>query len=133
MTTRPPVDIRTLGALLLEWCVILATITATVRLAHWALWLPAILVVATRQHALLMLFHDAVHGLLARDRRLNDFLIKGLIRKEVLPFPGCRFDSTRRQLTAPHGKFRIGAGMNVKVRVVRVDRAQGFIDFALVE
>jgi len=75
MTMRSPVDMKTLGALLLEWCVVLATIVATVRLAHWALWLPAIFVIATRQHALLMLYHDAVHGLLARDLRLNDLLI----------------------------------------------------------
>lgn len=79
MATRSPVDTRTLGALLLEWCIVLATIIATVRLAHWALWLPAVFVIATRQHALLMLFHDAVHGLLARDRRLNDFLINLLV------------------------------------------------------
>lgn len=79
MTTRSLVDIKTLGALLFEWCVVLATIVATVQLAHWALWLPAMFVIATRQHALLMLFHDAVHGLLARDRRLNDFLINLLV------------------------------------------------------
>lgn len=79
MTMRSLVDIKTLGALLFEWCVVLATIVATVQLAHWALWLPAMFVIATRQHALLMLFHDAVHGLLARDRRLNDFLINLLV------------------------------------------------------
>lgn len=75
MTTRSPVDLRSLGALLLEWGVVLATIVATVRLSNWALWPLAIFVIATRQHALLMLFHDAVHGLVARNLRLNDFLV----------------------------------------------------------
>lgn len=79
MTMRCPVDAKSIGALLLEWCVILATIVAAVRLAHWALWPFAIFVIATRQHALLMLFHDAVHGLLARNLRLNDFLINLLV------------------------------------------------------
>ena len=35
----------------------------------------AIVVLATRQHALFILYHDAVHGLLAKRIRLNDALI----------------------------------------------------------
>ena len=41
------------------------------------LWLYVLLglFIATRQHALFILFHDAVHGHLARSPRLNDALI----------------------------------------------------------
>jgi len=69
------VDFRSLGTLLAEWLVIVATITIALRIdSIWALALASI-VVATRQHALLILFHDAVHGHLAGNRRVNDALI----------------------------------------------------------
>jgi fatty acid desaturase len=46
--------------------------------------LPAAMVIATRQHALLVLYHDAVHGLIARHRRLNDFLINSAVGVPLL-------------------------------------------------
>ena len=39
-------------------------IAAALRVSHWTGWLVAMVVVATRQHALLMLFHDAVQTFL---------------------------------------------------------------------
>ena len=57
----------------------LVTIVVAIELAHWATWLLAFVIVATRQHALLMLYHDAVHGMLARNARLNNFLINLLV------------------------------------------------------
>lgn len=76
---RPLIDVRSLLALIGEWLIVVSAIVVVVQVSHWAAWLAAMLVVATRQHALLMLFHDAVHGLLARDRRANDFLINLLV------------------------------------------------------
>lgn len=73
------IDARSLSALLLEWAIIVATIVLAIRLAHAATWIAAVLIIATRQHALLMLYHDAVHGLLARNRQLNDFLVNLLV------------------------------------------------------
>lgn len=35
--------------------------------------------IATRQHALFILYHDAVHGLIARPQRLNDLLINAFV------------------------------------------------------
>lgn len=65
---------------------------------------------------------------------LTDLLIKGLIRKDDLPSGDLyRFDSARNQLVGRHGKFKLAVGHRVKVRVVRVDRAKGFIDFSLVQ
>jgi fatty acid desaturase len=76
---RPAVDLVSLSFILLE----LAVAASAVVWAVWA-WEPlpvvvAMVVVATRQHALFILFHDAVHFLVARNRRLNDLITNGLI------------------------------------------------------
>jgi fatty acid desaturase len=76
---RMRTDFRTLGMLGLEWLVILLVFVAALRYdAGWGYAL-AFVLIATRQHALLMLYHDAVHGLLARNPRANDFLINALV------------------------------------------------------
>ncbi|MCB1229259.1 MAG: ribonuclease R [Verrucomicrobiae bacterium] len=63
---------------------------------------------------------------------LTDLLIKGLIRKDDLPNDRYRFDSARNRLVASYGKFQLAVGHRVKVRVARVDRVRGFVDFVLV-
>lgn len=63
---------------------------------------------------------------------LTDLMIKGLIRKEDLPSGhGWRFDAARHRLAGHHGKEALAVGQRVKVRVTRVDRARGFVDFVL--
>lgn len=52
-------------------------------LALWS-WHPlgvlaAWIVLATRQHALFILYHDGVHGLVARPRRLNDAIVNAFV------------------------------------------------------
>lgn len=76
---RPVVDLVSLGFMVLE----LAIAASAVVWAVWA-WQPvpvalAMVVVATRQHALFILFHDAVHYLVARHKRLNDLITNALI------------------------------------------------------
>ncbi|WP_260427527.1 fatty acid desaturase [Burkholderia cenocepacia] len=44
-------------------------------MGHWGGYLVAAVVVATRQHALFILYHDATHYHLTRRRSANDFLI----------------------------------------------------------
>lgn len=73
------VDLRSAGALGVEWLGIVLTLIAAVRIDTWWIYSIAVVVIATRQHALLMLFHDAVHGLLAPRRRLNDSIINLLV------------------------------------------------------
>jgi fatty acid desaturase/membrane-associated phospholipid phosphatase len=81
---RPLVHWPSALALTGEWAVIL--LTAAAALAWWNPWtaLLAALVIATRQHALFVLYHDAVHGLIARPRRLNDFVINTAVGVPLL-------------------------------------------------
>ncbi|KWN14448.1 fatty acid desaturase family protein [Burkholderia ubonensis] len=72
---RLDVDLRTVGALLLEWLGIIVTLRIALAAGHWAVYLLAAVVVATRQHALFILYHDATHYHLSRRRFANDFLI----------------------------------------------------------
>ena len=65
----------TVAAFAAEWCVLAAVLAAAVRWWSLPAALFAMLVVATRQHALLALYHDGVHGLVARCPRWNDFSV----------------------------------------------------------
>ena len=93
-----------------EWAVIL--LTAAAALAWWNPWtaLLAALVIATRQHALLVLYHDAVHGLISRRRRLNDFVINTAVGVPLLlPVHLYRalHVSHHRHLGTPHDPERV--------------------------
>jgi fatty acid desaturase len=62
------------AAIAREWLIIAVAVAAAVRWWSAPVIATAALVIATRQHALLALYHDGVHGLIARGRRLNDFV-----------------------------------------------------------
>lgn len=63
---------------------------------------------------------------------LTELMIKGLIRKEDLPRgQGFRFDPARNRFAGFHGKAMLTVGQRVQVRVARVDRSRGFVDFVL--
>lgn len=74
-TPRPTVAWPTVRALLIEVSICTAAVAIAMAWFRWYTVAPAMLVVATRQHALFILYHDAVHGLIARRRRLNDLII----------------------------------------------------------
>ncbi|WAC71670.1 fatty acid desaturase family protein [Roseateles sp. SL47] len=65
-----------------QWLVCSLAIATAEHLHHWYVTLPVLMVIATRQHALLVLMHDAAHGLISRRRWLND-----LIGHLLLSFP----------------------------------------------
>ncbi|NYH18036.1 fatty acid desaturase [Paraburkholderia bryophila] len=73
------VDLRTMSALLAEWGGIVITLRLAVVSDNGYLYALAVLVIATRQHALFILYHDATHYHLTRRRRANDFLINAAI------------------------------------------------------
>ncbi len=79
MSALAAIDRRSFIALLLEWAIIIFTIYLALRIGAWWSAVAAFVIVSTRQHALLILYHDAVHGHLARDPRTNDFIVNLLV------------------------------------------------------
>ncbi|MBC7894925.1 MAG: fatty acid desaturase [Cytophagaceae bacterium] len=65
----------TARALSIEWMVVALVTFAALRWWSVPAAILAMLVIATRQHALFVLFHDGVHGLVARPLRLNDLVV----------------------------------------------------------
>jgi fatty acid desaturase/membrane-associated phospholipid phosphatase len=74
----------TVVAFLFEWSLIASTVAVALRWWSWPVVAAAALVIATRQHAILILYHDGVHGLIARSRRLNDFLVNSAVGVPLL-------------------------------------------------
>jgi len=83
-TPRGVLHLPTVAALVLEWCAIVAAVAVAIRWWSPPIIVLAALVVATRQHALLVLYHDGVHALVARSRRVNDLIINQTIGVPVL-------------------------------------------------
>ena len=79
VANRFEVDARSLCALGFEWLLIALAFTLALHVNHIITWLAVFIFTATRQHALLMLYHDAVHGHLCRHRGINDTLINALV------------------------------------------------------
>jgi fatty acid desaturase len=67
-------DSRAASAIALEWLMIGATIGAAIYFDAWWSYLPAIVIVAARQHALGIIMHDATHYRLFSSRRVNDLV-----------------------------------------------------------
>ncbi len=63
----------------LEWSLIVACACLTWRFWHPALYLAAVAFIGARQHALLVLVHEAAHGRLFKNRRLNDWVGEALL------------------------------------------------------
>lgn len=57
-----------------NWLVIVFSVYAAESTGSISVYLAAVFFIATRQHALFILVHDAVHGLLFRDKISNEFL-----------------------------------------------------------
>lgn len=71
---RQPSVGRFLGAVLFNYAFIAATIGLSVTSGFWWLWPIAIVLIAARQHALLVLMHEGAHRSISRNRALNDLL-----------------------------------------------------------
>ena len=66
-------------ALISEWTLIFVALSIALYWQHWSIFIIVAIFIATRQHALLILFHDGVHGLVAKNSRMNDFIINTAI------------------------------------------------------
>jgi len=71
-------------ALLRDWSIILVTITIGLHWWSMPMALAAVCVIASRQHAILVLYHDGVHGLVAGNSRVNDFIVNLSVGVPVL-------------------------------------------------
>jgi fatty acid desaturase len=69
-----PSNLRAALAIAEAWLIIAAAIGAAVYFDAWWSFLPAILIVASRQHALGVIMHDATHYRLFSSRRANDLV-----------------------------------------------------------
>jgi fatty acid desaturase len=65
-----------------QWFIISVAITVATSTQSWVVYLVAIVVIATRQHALAVLMHDASHYLLHRNRTVNT-----IVSNLLLSFP----------------------------------------------
>ena len=69
-----------LVAVALQWMIIVLTIELwwilppSLGVIRWVLYVVCVAVIATRQHAILILMHDAAHGRLCKNRARNDFV-----------------------------------------------------------
>ena len=68
----------------LEWMICILAIILSIQFWNLPVCIFSTFVIATRQHALFILYHDAVHGHLAKNRRLNDWLVNTLIGLPLL-------------------------------------------------
>jgi fatty acid desaturase len=96
---------RAVGAIAAEWTAILATIALATWIDHPVATLLAIPVIGARQHALLILAHDASHFRLLPDRRTND-----LVGNLFLSWPMFASVQGFRHFHAPHHRHLQGEG-----------------------
>jgi fatty acid desaturase len=71
LAARPPWP--ALAAISFDWAIIVLAVAA-MRISPWWTHPAFLLVVAARQHALLILMHDASHFLLCKNKQINDLL-----------------------------------------------------------
>jgi fatty acid desaturase len=81
---RPALHLPTVARFLVEWTLIVAAIAVAIRWWSGPVIVIAALVIATRQHGILVLYHDGVHGLVARSRRVNDFIVNSVVGVPLL-------------------------------------------------
>jgi fatty acid desaturase len=67
-----------------DWLLIAAALAVALWLPHPLVWLAAAVVIATRQHALAVLVHEAAHYRLLRDHAWNDCLADPLLAWPLL-------------------------------------------------
>jgi fatty acid desaturase len=67
---------RFLALLAFDWAVIVLVIAAAAHFRHFVTYAIAWFVVGTRQHALGVLGHEGTHGLIHKNRRLNDLIAR---------------------------------------------------------
>ncbi|QDU41809.1 Fatty acid desaturase [Symmachiella dynata] len=75
---------RGLAAIACDWAMIAACFTAAIMFPHPLVWVGCAILIAARQHALLIIMHDASHFRIVSSRRWNDRLSNWLLAWPVL-------------------------------------------------
>lgn len=65
---------RSIFHLVLEWSIIVTTIIVSYRLHNPLAYVVAVIIIGSRQHALLLMMHEATHWRLFSEKRLNDWV-----------------------------------------------------------
>ncbi len=78
--------IKSVALLVFDYAVILLFILLSEKMNHPLIYTVAIIIIAGRQHGLLCLLHEAVHGLLFKNRKLNNWAAEALC---ILPLGNC--------------------------------------------
>ena len=65
---------RAAAAIVRQWVVIAATVWLAIYVDRWWAYLPAMIVIASRQHALGIIMHDATHHRLFTSRAVNEYV-----------------------------------------------------------
>jgi fatty acid desaturase len=73
-----PAPLHWLAAVALEWTIIGLTMYVCNRWPYWWLYLPAVFIIGTRQHALGIMAHEGTHYNVARKKFWNDLLANWL-------------------------------------------------------
>ena len=74
-----PDTVRWLLVAALEWTIIITTAAVALRWRYWWVWLPAAIVIGTRQNAFGILTHEGTHKNVARSLFWNDLLANWLV------------------------------------------------------
>ena len=67
-----PQEWQTIGAIAMQWGLIALAIAVSIWSDSWFVTIPMLAFIATRQHALLIMMHDAAHFLISHNRAVND-------------------------------------------------------------
>lgn len=70
---------NSLGAALAEWLIISLSVRLYLDFPNPFVFLFSVFIIGCRLHGLFILYHDAVHNLWAKERRINDFLVNILV------------------------------------------------------
>jgi fatty acid desaturase len=75
---------RSIFHIALEWTIVFATISVSHRIGNPLVYILAIILIGSRQHAFLLLMHEATHWRLFNNRWLNDWVCEALVTWPVL-------------------------------------------------
>jgi fatty acid desaturase len=106
---------RSVLAIAMQWLVIAFAIAAAIASHRWYIYVAAVFIIGTRQHALGVLTHEAAHYRLFRHRALND-----VVSDFLLAFPSGISTNVYRRHHFEHHKY-VNTDKDPNIQLVRDD------------